>query len=77
MAVAKACAWALWGASQAIAFAAGGVLGTAAVDIARQFTADAAFAYGLVFAGEAVVFVWAAAIAVGLGRECARRGQRG
>jgi BCD family chlorophyll transporter-like MFS transporter len=58
----------LWGASQAIAFAAGGVIGTAAVDIARQFTTDPAFAYGLVFAGEAIVFLWAAAIAVGLGR---------
>ena len=57
----------LWGAAQAIAFAAGGVLGTGAVDVARQFTTDAAFAYGLVFAVEAIVFLWAAAIAVGLG----------
>ena len=59
----------LWGAAQAIAFAAGGVLGTAAVDLARQFTTDPAFAYGLVFAVEAVVFLWAAAIAISLGRE--------
>jgi BCD family chlorophyll transporter-like MFS transporter len=59
----------LWGAAQAIAFAAGGVLGTAAVDVARQFTTDPAFAYGLVFAFEAIVFLWAAAIAVRLGRE--------
>jgi BCD family chlorophyll transporter-like MFS transporter len=59
----------LWGAAQAIAFAAGGVLGTAAVDLARQFTTEPAYAYGLVFAVEAVVFLWAAAIAVGLGRE--------
>lgn len=59
----------LWGAAQAIAFAAGGVLGTAAVDLARQFTTEPAFAYGLVFAVEAIVFLWAAAIAVGLGRE--------
>jgi BCD family chlorophyll transporter-like MFS transporter len=66
----------LWGAAQAIAFAAGGVLGTAAVDVARHFTADAAFAYGLVFAVEAVVFLWAAVIAVGLGREARAVGAR-
>jgi BCD family chlorophyll transporter-like MFS transporter len=59
----------LWGAAQAIAFAAGGVLGTAAVDLARQFTTEPAVAYGLVFAVEAIVFLWAAAIAVGLGRD--------
>ncbi len=63
----------LWGAAQAIAFAAGGVLGTAAVDVARHFTTDAALAYGLVFAAEAVVFLWAAVIAVGLGRAAGAR----
>ena len=56
----------LWGAAQAIAFAAGGVLGTAAVDITRQFFPDAAYAYGLVFATEAVVFLWAALLAMDL-----------
>jgi BCD family chlorophyll transporter-like MFS transporter len=66
----------LWGAAQAIAFAAGGVLGTAAVDVARHFTTDAAFAYGLVFAVEAAVFLWAAVIAVGLGREARAAGAR-
>ncbi len=59
----------LWGAAQAIAFAAGGVLGTAAVDIARQVFAAAANAYGIVFAAEAVVFLWAAVIASDLARE--------
>jgi MFS transporter, BCD family, chlorophyll transporter len=59
----------LWGAAQAIAFAAGGVLGTAAVDIARQFLSDPAYAYGIVFAVEAVVFLWAAVIATELARE--------
>ena len=59
----------LWGAAQAIAFAAGGVLGTAAVDIARQFFPDAAYAYGIVFAAEAIVFLWAAVIAGELARE--------
>jgi MFS transporter, BCD family, chlorophyll transporter len=56
----------LWGAAQAIAFAAGGVLGTAAVDLTRQLFPDAAYAYGLVFAIEAVVFLWAALIAMDL-----------
>jgi BCD family chlorophyll transporter-like MFS transporter len=53
----------LWGASQAIAFALGGVLGTAAVDVARLVTTDAAHAYGLVFGLEACVFLWAALLA--------------
>jgi MFS transporter, BCD family, chlorophyll transporter len=53
----------LWGASQAIAFALGGVLGTAAVDIAKLVTTDAAHAYGLVFGLEACVFLWAALLA--------------
>jgi BCD family chlorophyll transporter-like MFS transporter len=59
----------LWGAAQAIAFAAGGVLGTAAVDIARQVFPEAANAYGIVFATEAIVFLWAAVIAGELARE--------
>ena len=59
----------LWGAAQAIAFAVGGVLGTAAVDIARQFFPDAAYAYGIVFAAEAIVFLWSAMIAGELAHE--------
>jgi MFS transporter, BCD family, chlorophyll transporter len=59
----------LWGAAQAIAFAAGGVLGTAAVDIARQVFPEAAYAYGIVFAVEALVFLWAAVIAGELAHE--------
>ncbi len=67
----------LWGAAQAIAFATGGVLGTAAVDIARQFFPEAAYAYGIVFAAEAIVFLWAAVIAGELAREsrASRRSQ--
>ena len=53
----------LWGASQAIAFALGGVLGTAAVDVAKLVLTDAAHAYGLVFGLEACVFLWAALLA--------------
>jgi BCD family chlorophyll transporter-like MFS transporter len=53
----------LWGAAQAIAFAAGGVVGTAAVDIARQFFAAPVYAYTTVFAAEALVFLVAARLA--------------
>ena len=53
----------LWGASQAIAFATGGVVGTAAVDIARHFFAAPAYAYTAVFAVEALVFLVAARMA--------------
>jgi BCD family chlorophyll transporter-like MFS transporter len=55
----------LWGASQAIAFALGGVLGTAAVDAAKLVMADAAHAYGLVFGLEACVFLAAALLMAG------------
>jgi len=50
----------LWGAAQAIAFAAGGVFGTAAVDLARQFFDAPVFAYTTVFALEALLFLVAA-----------------
>ncbi|MDJ0877935.1 MAG: BCD family MFS transporter [Halieaceae bacterium] len=50
----------LWGAAQAIAFALGGFLGTVAIDVARQFIAEPAAAYALVFSAEAVLFLWAA-----------------
>jgi MFS transporter, BCD family, chlorophyll transporter len=59
----------LWGAAQAVAFAAGGVLGTAAVDIARRIFPEAINAYGLVFAAEAIAFLWAAVLAADLARE--------
>ncbi|GEP00099.1 BCD family MFS transporter [Methylobacterium haplocladii] len=54
----------VWGAAQGIAFGAGGFLGTAAVDLARLVTADPTYAYASVFAGEAVLFVGAALIAM-------------
>ena len=50
----------LWGAAQAIAFAGGGFLGTVAIDVARQFIAEPAAAYALVFSAEAILFLWAA-----------------
>jgi BCD family chlorophyll transporter-like MFS transporter len=62
----------LWGASQAIAFGLGGVLGTLAVDIARWLLQNTEFAYAAVFGGEAVLFVVSAAIAARLALPAAR-----
>ena len=59
----------VWGASQAIAFGLGGLAGTAAVDGARlALGAAPPLAYGLVFAADALLFLWAAALAVRVGR---------
>jgi BCD family chlorophyll transporter-like MFS transporter len=56
----------LWGASQAIAFALGGFLGTVAIDISRALISDTATAYALVFSAEAALFVVAAVIGLRL-----------
>jgi BCD family chlorophyll transporter-like MFS transporter len=53
----------LWGAAQAIGFAVGGVLGTAASDVARMVAGLAGCRLCSVFAGEAVLFVVAAVLA--------------
>ncbi len=53
----------LWGASQAIGFALGGVLGTAASDLARWLLGSQVQAYATVFAVEALAFAAAAALA--------------
>ena len=57
----------LWGASQAIAFAAGGVVGTASVDVMRLLLGSPLAAYSFVFALEAVAFLWAARLAARVG----------
>ena len=62
----------LWGAAQAIAFGLGGFAGTVAADIARFFIADTGLAYGLVFAGEGLLFVAAAVMAAGVGAHVRR-----
>lgn len=54
----------VWGAAQAIGFAAGGFLGAAGVDAVRAATGSDVQAFGLVFAGEAALFVAAAAMAM-------------
>jgi BCD family chlorophyll transporter-like MFS transporter len=62
----------LWGASQAIAFGLGGVLGTLAVDVARWLLQGTEVAYATVFGGEAVLFLVSAAIAARLALPAAR-----
>ncbi len=56
----------LWGASQAIAFALGGFLGTVAVDVVRYAVGSPLMAYSAVFAAEAVLFVVAGILALGI-----------
>ncbi len=52
----------LWGAAQAVAAGFGGILGSGAVDLARQFMATPT-AFGLVFVAEAGLFVLATLMA--------------
>jgi BCD family chlorophyll transporter-like MFS transporter len=59
----------LWGAAQAIAFGAGGLLGAVASDVARLFIEPVPLAYAAVFAGEALLFVAAALLALRIGRD--------
>ncbi|XBQ17000.1 MAG: BCD family MFS transporter [Oceanicaulis sp.] len=56
----------LWGAAQAIAFGVGGFLGAAAIDAARAIFDDASIAFAIVFAAEAVLFLVAARLALGV-----------
>ena len=54
----------MWGAAQALAFGAGGLVGTASVDVARLVFAEPTVAYGAVFIGEAALFLASAVVAV-------------
>lgn len=54
----------LWGAAQATGFALGGLLGTAASDLAHAFTGSQVTAYVSVFGAEALLFVLSAALAL-------------
>ena len=53
----------LWGAAQAIGFAVGGVLGTAASDLARLLLGSQVAGYSTVFTAEAALFVVSAWLA--------------
>ena len=57
----------LWGAAQAIAFGAGGLAGAAAVDVFRLVSPTSTSAYVTVFLLEAVMFVFAGALAARIG----------
>ncbi|MBU2341816.1 MAG: PucC family protein, partial [Alphaproteobacteria bacterium] len=63
----------VWGASQAIAFGLGGLLGALGVDLARGARGQDAAAFQLIFAIEAGLFVVAAALAL---RVAAQKSQR-
>lgn len=54
----------VWGAAQAIAFGAGGFLGTLAVDLAGQFLGPGGAAYAVVFAVEALLFLISAKLVI-------------
>lgn len=56
----------LWGAAHAVAFAFGGFLGTVVVDLSRQVMATVGDAYAVAFAGESILFLVSAALAVQL-----------
>jgi BCD family chlorophyll transporter-like MFS transporter len=53
----------LWGAAQAIGFAGGGLIGTAASDLARWILGTPGPAYACVFAAEALLFIASALLA--------------
>jgi MFS transporter, BCD family, chlorophyll transporter len=53
----------LWGAAQALAFGAGGLVGTGASDLARWAMGNTGVAYAAVFAFEAALFLVAAVLA--------------
>jgi len=57
----------LWGAAQALALGAGGLLGAALVDLARLALGSPLEAYAVVFAAEALAFVASAWLAARLG----------
>jgi BCD family chlorophyll transporter-like MFS transporter len=58
----------LWGASQAIAYATGGFLGTMASDAARYLMPSVSLSYAAVFAAEAGLFLIAACLAIWIGQ---------
>ena len=58
----------LWGAAQALAFGIGGFAGTAAIDLTRAIFAADSTAYGVVFVGEAALFLVSALLAIRVGQ---------
>lgn len=65
----------VWGAAQAIAFGAGGIAGTVAVDLIRYASGSTLYAYAVVFVAQGVLFAFAALLAANLsGRALKGRG---
>lgn len=64
----------LWGAAQAVAFALGGAISSAAVDLAGRFVGSPPLAYAFVFAAQAVLFMIAASLAASVGSVAAPPG---
>jgi BCD family chlorophyll transporter-like MFS transporter len=58
----------LWGAAQAIAFGAGGLIGAAASDLTRWLLGEPGLAYATVFGVEALLFIAAARLAARIGQ---------
>jgi BCD family chlorophyll transporter-like MFS transporter len=63
----------LWGAAQAVAFGLGGLLGTAASDLARLLIASPGLAYASVFALESALFLVSAVLAWQIGAPASAR----
>jgi BCD family chlorophyll transporter-like MFS transporter len=61
----------LWGAAQAVSFGLGGLVGTAASDLARWLIAAPGLAYASVFALEGALFLLSAALAWQIGSSSA------
>lgn len=57
----------LFGAAQAIAFGLGGLIATAGIDLIRWLLDSTLVAYSVVFLGEALIFLLAAALAIRVG----------
>jgi BCD family chlorophyll transporter-like MFS transporter len=66
----------LWGAAQAIAFGLGGFLGAVGLDIGRGYIGADGPAFLAVFTAEALLFLFAARLAMGLGRAITPLGMR-
>lgn len=64
----------VWGASQAIAFGLGGLIGAVGVDIAREAIGVDGRAFQIIFSLEAALFVCAAALAVRATGQATQRG---
>ncbi|WP_375459336.1 BCD family MFS transporter [uncultured Enterovirga sp.] len=58
----------LWGGAQAVAFGLGGLSGAALSDLGRLVFGSLGLAYGTVFLAQAILFLWAAHLAIGVFR---------